>query len=93
MFNTPDIAPTLLGLCGIEVPKTMEGRDLSEVIRGRKKVEETAAFIMNIALLSMHDVLRKGMEGARTKRHTYVISKAGPWLLFDNKKIHTSLII
>ncbi|HOA32083.1 MAG TPA: sulfatase, partial [Clostridia bacterium] len=37
IFNTPDIAPTLLGLCGIDVPDTMEGRDLSEVIRGKKK--------------------------------------------------------
>ncbi|HHT92505.1 MAG TPA: sulfatase [Clostridiaceae bacterium] len=88
MFNTPDIAPTLLGLCGIEVPKTMEGRDLSEVIRGRKKVEETAAFIMNIAPFGEYARCFGGREwrGLRTKRHTYVISKAGPWLLFDNKK-------
>lgn len=87
IFNTPDIAPTLLGLCGIDVPETMEGRDLSDEIRGKKKSEKTSAFIMNIAPFGEFARCFGGREwrGLRTKRYTYVISKAGPWLLFDNE--------
>ena len=34
LFNTPDIMPTLLGLCGLTIPKTVEGEDKSSVLLG-----------------------------------------------------------
>jgi arylsulfatase A-like enzyme len=35
LFSGVDIAPTLLGLCGLAVPSAMQGRDLSALLRGR----------------------------------------------------------
>jgi arylsulfatase A-like enzyme len=34
MFSSVDIMPTLLGLCGLEAPQGVQGRDLSHVIIG-----------------------------------------------------------
>ncbi len=35
MFSSVDVMPTLLGLCGLEVPEGVQGRDLSHVALGR----------------------------------------------------------
>jgi len=35
-----DIAPTILGLLGVEPPSSMEGRDLSDVCAGRRELDE-----------------------------------------------------
>jgi len=33
-LTTPDIMPTLLGLAGLKIPQTVEGEDLSGIVRG-----------------------------------------------------------
>ncbi|MCX6896351.1 MAG: sulfatase-like hydrolase/transferase, partial [Verrucomicrobia bacterium] len=35
-LTTPDIMPTLLSLAGVAVPKTVEGVDVSAVVRGKE---------------------------------------------------------
>jgi hypothetical protein len=37
LISTADLAPTLLGLCGLAVPDSVQGRDLSGVLLGRKE--------------------------------------------------------
>lgn len=89
IFNTPDVAPTLLGLCGIEAPETMEGTDYSDVLYGRKTVtEDKGAYILNAAPFGEWARCYSGREwrGIRTLQYTYCISKEGPWLLYDNLK-------
>lgn len=38
LINSPDIMPTLLGLTGIEVPKSVEGKDFSQILLGKRKM-------------------------------------------------------
>ena len=81
-INAPDILPTLLGLAGVPVPRTVEGEDLSAVVTGTGSGPDRPALIMNVSPFT------PGLEeyrGIRTSRHTYVRNLAGPWLLFDNQ--------
>jgi len=87
LLNTPDIMPTLLGLCGAPIPKSVEGKALSRaLVRGRTpKVD--AALLACIAPFGEWPRSRGGREcrGIRTVRYTYVRDLNGPWLLYDNK--------
>ncbi|MHC4559247.1 MAG: sulfatase family protein, partial [Planctomycetota bacterium] len=86
-INTPDIMPTLLGLSGIDIPKSVEGRDFSDVIRGTQLPDNDAALIMCPIPFHQWNYNRGGREyrGVRTRRYTYVRDLNGPWLLYDNK--------
>ena len=86
-LGTPDILPTLLGLCGIEIPKTVEGLDFSGHLRGGPAPGDGAALIACYAPFGEWTRARGGREyrGVRTARYTYVRALEGPWLLFDNK--------
>jgi arylsulfatase A-like enzyme len=85
-FSTSDIMPTLLGLCGIEVPGTVEGDDCSGVLRG------TEAPFLESSLISCpapfgqwtRSVGGREYRGVRTRQYTYARDLNGPWLLFDN---------
>jgi len=39
-----DLAPTLLALCGVPIPETMQGRDLTEVVRNGEEVPPAPIF-------------------------------------------------
>jgi arylsulfatase A-like enzyme len=47
LFAAVDIYPTLCGLAGVPVPAHCVGRDLSDVMRGRKVKEPEHVFLMN----------------------------------------------
>ena len=85
-IGSPDIMPTLLGLCGLEIPKTVEGRDFSAHLHGGPAPDD-AALIACYTPFGEWTRARGGQEyrGVRTARHTYVRSLTGPWLLFDNE--------
>jgi arylsulfatase A-like enzyme len=87
LINSEDILPTLLGLCGVRIPKTVEGLDYSRYLRGGKNPSDGAALISCPAPFGQWDRLQGGREyrGVRTQRHTYVRDLKGPWLLFDNQ--------
>lgn len=87
-INTPDIMPTLLGLSGLDVPKSVEGRDFSGVIRGTQPPDNDAALIMCPVPFHQWSYSRGGREyrGVRTRRYTYVRDLNGPWLLYDNQE-------
>jgi hypothetical protein len=86
-LNSEDLMPTLLGLCGIAIPKSVEGLDYSGYLRGGRNPSD------NVALVSCpvpfgQWIRRKGgreYRGVRTPRSTYVRDLHGPWLLFDNQ--------
>ncbi len=85
-FNTPDIMPTLLGLSGLDVPDTVEGRDYSGVLTCREKAGNDAALIMCPQPFGQWIRRIGGREyrGVRTRRYTYTRDLNGPWLLYDN---------
>ncbi len=86
-LNAPDILPTLLGLCGADVPDTVEGLDFSRVLRGEEETMHDATLIAAYAPFGEWPRTRGGREyrGVRTRRYTYVRDLDGPWLLFDNQ--------
>jgi arylsulfatase A-like enzyme len=86
-INTPDIMPTLLGLSGITIPKSVEGRDFSGVIKETKEPDNDAALIMCPVPFHQWSYKRGGREyrGVRTRRYTYVRDINGPWLLYENQ--------
>jgi arylsulfatase A-like enzyme len=83
-INTPDILPTLLSLSGITIPDSIEGEDLSLLITSNKTDEDRAALVMSVYPFAGYHG-GKAFRGIRTSRYTYVRSKDGPWLLYDNK--------
>jgi len=86
-INTPDIMPTLLGLSGIEIPKTVQGTDYSKVITGEEKSTNESVLIQCPVPFHQWNYSKGGREyrGVRTDRFTYVRDLNGPWLLYDNK--------
>jgi arylsulfatase A-like enzyme len=87
-LNTPDIMPTLLGLCGVAVPATVEGEDRSAWLRGQEPDVDRPALIGCITPFGEWTRQKGGREyrGLRTERYTYVRSLDGPWLLYDNRE-------
>jgi arylsulfatase A-like enzyme len=87
-IDAPDIMPTLLGLCGIPIPDTVEGFDFSGYIAGGENPSDGTALIMCPQPFGQWTAARHGgreYRGLRTKRYTYVRDLNGPWLLYDNK--------
>jgi arylsulfatase A-like enzyme len=83
-LTTPDIFPTLLGLAGVEVPRTVEGDDLSPLMREGRDARDRAALYMNVAPFVARE-FAKEYRAIRTSRYTYVRGLDGPWLLFDDE--------
>jgi len=85
-LNTPDILPTLLGLCNIKIPNSVEGQDLSMYLKGKKDLKDNNALIVSVSPFGQWIRKDGGIEyrGIRTNRYTYARNLNGPWLLFDN---------
>jgi arylsulfatase A-like enzyme len=85
-IDAPDIMPTLLGLTGIPVPASVEGQDISPLLRGEEhRLDPTAFLLCPHPFGNWHrGVGGKEYRGVRTERHTYVRDLNGPWLLYDN---------
>lgn len=86
-INSEDVMPTLLGLCRIPIPKTVEGLDYSAALRGNARVGDGAAVMTCVAPFGEWERRVGGKEyrGLRTDRYTFVRDLQGPWLLFDNQ--------
>lgn len=84
-ITTPDILPSLLSLCNINIPESIEGYDVSEIIKEPGKDPNRAALYMNVSPFGIaysNDEYR----AIRTSDYTYVKTPEGPTMLFDNKK-------
>ncbi len=86
LMNTPDIMPTLLGLCKLPIPETVEGDDLSGILTGKRKDDTEAVLLACYHPFGQWSRPGGGKEyrGVRTKQYTYARDLEGPWLLFDN---------
>jgi len=86
-INTEDVMPTLLGLAGVGIPKTVEGHDFSAYLRGGEDPSGGAAVLTCVSPFGEFTRAQGGKEyrALRTAQYTYVRDLTGPWLLFDNK--------
>lgn len=84
-LNAHDIMPTLLGVCDLPIPKSVEGRDFSAALAG-ETVESDGALLACFHPFGEWSRPVGGHEyrGIRTKRYTYCRTLDGPWLLYDN---------
>jgi arylsulfatase A-like enzyme len=75
-----DIAPTILAMCGVEPPATMQGRDLSEIVSG-----DTVVLPDNWAFIEI-DPSQFGQPGIgiRTPRYLYGMSLKNDERTIDN---------
>ncbi len=85
LFSHVDIAPTLLGLCGIEIPSAMQGHNLAPRLLGQSKEEPTSILfqIFNPAAL---DGIPHPWRGIRTKTQMFARFENAPWVLYDLPK-------
>ena len=86
-INTPDLMPTLLGLCDLPVPETVQGSDYTPYLKGEGPAPAEAVLLACYHPFGEYERARGGREyrGVRTNRHTYVRDLSGPWLLYDNE--------
>jgi len=88
-IGTPDLMPTLLGMCSLEIPKEVQGSDFSGLFTGKMLDDATRpALIACLHPFGEWERHNGGREyrGVRTGRYTYVKTLEGPWLLYDNSK-------
>lgn len=86
-INSEDVMPTVLGLCGLPIPGSVEGLDYSGYIRDGMNPGDDATVLLCPAPFGEWERRLGGKEyrGIRTTRYTFVRDLAGPWLLFDNE--------
>ncbi|MDX9755092.1 MAG: sulfatase [bacterium] len=77
-----DYAPTLLSLCGIPVPDSMQGRDCTATLLGQNGDESDSAFFQIFGPYSNLNV-EGGWRAVRTHRYVYARLEKRPWVLFD----------
>jgi len=88
LLGTPDIMPTLLSLTGVEIPNSVEGRDLSGFIAGTATEPEPDSVLIEVITPCGRANDRAGMRawrGVRTKRYTFARFHDEDWFLIDNK--------
>ena len=84
ILSLVDIFPTLCGLADLPVPRSIEGRDLSDcLLNGGYGKSADSAFIMNFS--KWFDWFQDGAEwrGVRTRQHTYARWLNGKTELYD----------
>lgn len=88
MLNSEDILPTLLALCDIAIPKSVEGIDYRGYLEGTEDIDRAALITCVQPFGQWNRVAHGGREyrGLRTKQYTYTRDLEGPWLLFDNEE-------
>ena len=86
-IDIPDIMPTLLGLCNLTIPDSVEGLDFSSYLQGGNDPSDGAALLSCPHPFGQWHRQLGGREyrGLRTQRYTYARSLDGPWLLYDNE--------
>jgi arylsulfatase A-like enzyme len=86
LVNHVDIAPTSLGLCGIQPPEWMQGCDYS-AFRLRERIQPSppdSAFLQVVVPTYHHDSIDRPWRGLVTQDGwKYIALEGQPWLLFD----------
>ncbi len=84
--NHVDIAPTSLGLCGIEPPDAMRGTDYSgRIVRGRERREEPDSAYLQLVVPTGHgdSVDRPWRAVVTPDGWKYACLEGQPWLMFN----------
>lgn len=86
LINHVDVAPTTLGLCGLDAPEGMRGRDFSGCFRKDRPRPEApnSAFLQSVIPTGHPDSVDRPWRGVVTNDHWKLVCLEGqPWLMFD----------
>jgi arylsulfatase A-like enzyme len=88
VINSEDIFPTILGLCDMSVPDSVEGINYRPYLEGKEKLGDATLLTCVQPFGQWNKVQHDGKayRALKTKRYTYAKDLQGPWLLFDNEK-------
>lgn len=81
-LGTPDLYPTLCGLCGVDVPTRVDGRDLSAYLRDPQK---SGAPSHAYASMAYAYTPWPGWKMVRSDEHVYVEKAGEPWMLYERR--------
>ena len=87
LMNSEDIMPTILGLCNISIPTTVEGINYRPYMEGKEQIGD-ATLLTCVQPFGQWNKVQHGAREYRaikTQQYTYARDLTGPWLLFDNK--------
>lgn len=86
--DAPDLMPTLLALCGLAVPGSVQGRDFSRsLLHGTPSGIDAARLALYVPFHEWrYDNGGREFRGLQTVDCTYVRTRDGPWLLYDNRQ-------
>jgi arylsulfatase A-like enzyme len=85
LLSHVDLAPTLLALCGLPVPKEMQGTDLSGLVLGMTDRGRESVFFQ-IFVSFAGDGTPRPWRGVRASRFMYARTEADAWILYDLKE-------
>lgn len=87
LINHVDIAPTTLGLCGIDIPSCMKGFDYSYIVSNKKDdtlEEPQEAYLQNVIPSGHANSCDRPYRGIITKNGwKYVCTKESEWMLYN----------
>ena len=88
LMNSEDIMPTLLSLCEIPIPDTVEGIDYRPYLEGKEQIGNSTLLSCVQPFGQWNKIKHGGREyrAIKTLQYTYAKDLNGPWLLFDNNK-------
>ncbi|SHJ06062.1 sulfatase family protein [Pseudozobellia thermophila] len=88
LMNSEDLMPTLLGLCDIAIPNTVEGINYRPYMEGKEEIGDATLLTCVQPFGQWNKVQHGGREyrALKTRQYTYARDLEGPWLLFDNQK-------
>ena len=89
LINSYDIMPTLLGLTGVDIPRSVEGYDFSKYLMGQSPLPDTVTMISCVQPFGQWNRFQhsgKEYRGLVSLGYTYTRDLNGPWQLFDNIK-------
>jgi arylsulfatase A-like enzyme len=94
-ITTPDILPTLMGLAGVARPKTIEGEDLSPLLRAGRDEDRAALYMCVSPFANVPRERLREYRAIRTDRYTYVRGLEGSWVLYDdlNDRFQTNNLV
>ena len=88
LLGSVDIMPTLLGLCGVQSPQSVQGQDLSHAAEGREGPLPDSVYLQNMGVgWPPRQEFTGFWRGVRTHRWLYarwLNDRLGPWL-FDRR--------
>jgi arylsulfatase A-like enzyme len=88
MINSEDIFPTILGLCDMAIPDSVEGINYRAYLEGKEDVGDATLLTCVQPFGQWNKVQHNGKayRAIKTKQYTYAKDLQGPWLLFNNDK-------